>query len=81
MPLDATALETLLEQVDAWKGRKQGHLVAEAEAGERGAAGQAPDKAGGEGAGSAAAEASTLAQQWEVRVGVGLHGWLLESGG
>ena len=82
MPLDATALETLLEQVDAWKGRKQRHLVAEAEAGERSAAGQSttPDRAAGEGVGGAAAEASTLAQQWEVRVGVDLHCWLLESG-
>ena len=88
MPLNATALETLLEQVEAWRGRKQRHLVAEAEAGERGAARQAatPDRAGVEGAGGAAAEASTLAQQWEVRVGVGhallaaeergLRGWL-----
>ena len=72
MPLNATALETLLEQVEAWKGRKQRHLVAEAEAGERGTARQAAtaDRAGGEGAGAAAAEAGTLAQQWEVGAGV-----------
>ena len=82
MALDATALETLLEQVEAWKGRKQRHLVAEAEAGERGAARQAaaPDRAGGEGAGGAAAEACTLVQQWEVRLGVDKHCWL-KSGG
>ena len=74
MPLDATTLETLLEQVDAWKGRKQRHLVAEAEAGEKDAARQAatPDRAGGERPGGAAAEASTLAQQWEVGVTVPL---------
>lgn len=83
MPLNAPALESLLEQVEAWKCRKQRHLVAEAEAGERGAArlAAAPDRPGGEGAGGAAAEASTLMQQWEVRVGLNMHCWLLRSGG